>query len=338
MALSSHAPRQERRTLTLHPILLQNWRDVAVIGLAVVLFGYLAVGELAARGSSSDYFQLSWLAFISVALLVAGVARFRRVSLVADSHSVRAVNLWGKHKKCCRSELSDVVQVGSAFGRTLQFIRRDNTVAFEVLRNVWTKSQLRRLSEFLDLRIIGLESDSVRSYLGFALALPVVLALDLIFVVPGGALLVSALQADTDASAYVRAYRCPEGPVLGSASCIAVLAATVRSVGDRSFGEFPLAIQLAGNNYEISATSSKATYSLLKPGLTVSAKLWRNKVTYIDLGTGVQTTDNPLYQERSLRSGIPFWIVLLFGIIPLLSRLHPVVTWGSSRAPRGGRL
>ena len=338
MALSSRAARQERRTLTLHPILLQNWRDVAVIGLAVVLFGYLAVGELVARGSSSDYFQLVWLAFSSVALLAAGVARFWRVSLIADSHSVRAVNLWGKHKKCRRSELSDVVQVGSRFGRTLQFIGRDHAVAFEVLRNVWTKSQLRRLSEFLDLRIIGLESDSVRSYLGFALAFPFVLLIDLVFVVPGAALLASALQADKDASAYVRAYRCPDGPVLGSASCVALVAATVRSVGDRSLGEFPLAIQLAGHDYEISAASSKTTYSLLKPGLTVPARLWRNKITYLDFGTGVQTTDNPLYQEHSFRSGIPFWIVLLFGVIPLLSRLHPVFTWGSSRSPRGSRL
>jgi hypothetical protein len=62
--------------------------------------------------------------------------------------------------------------------------------------------------------------------------------------------------------------------------------------------------------------------------MTTGAKWWKGKLTLVRAtdANWIETTDNPLYKEQSARTGPAIWIVALVGLIPILTRLHPVIT------------
>jgi hypothetical protein len=333
MALSLPIPQprlegQPRLVLRLDP--LHNWSDLVVLGFAIVFTTYMAIGELLARGWSKDlgaYNHLSVFAPLAVGLSLMAWRRFHRVRLSVDEEQIEAVSVWGVRKRCRLEDLSEVVQEGKPLARELHF-NQNGTLAFKVWRNVWTGMQLSTLSVFLGLPVPG-QNEPLRSRIGRWTASLFGRGFDALFLVMGGAVLAGAVTADLDARRYEHASAiCSLAPVSTDGACYAVVPVTVATVGARSFGEYALTLSSYAQTYNTTAISNDATYRKFHQGMTAYAKLWKGKLTLIeaDATSQVQTVDNPLYQEGWARTGVPTWIIALVGLIPILSRLHPVIT------------
>jgi hypothetical protein len=155
------------------------------------------------------------------------------------------------------------------------------------------------------------------------------LGLDALFVVMAGALLAGAVTADLQARSYKRAVNeCSVAPPPTVDGCYALVPVKVEAVGDRSFNEYPMTLNLYAQMYVTSGVSNQATHDEFRVGVTTGAKWWKGKLTLVQArdANWIETTDNPLYKEQSARTGPPIWIVALVGLIPILTRLHPVVT------------
>jgi hypothetical protein len=333
MALSQARPQPEaerpEQRLVLHLDLLHNWSDLVVLGFAVVFSAYLALGELLARGWSNDpdvYNNLSIWAPLALGLSVIAWRRFRRISLSVDEGKIEAVSVWGVRKECRLQDLSDVTVQGRPLARELHF-NRSGTVAFKVWRKVWTGMQLRTLSVFLGSPVPN-ETEPMRGRVAAWTARLFILSLDGLFLIMGGAVLVSAFTADLDAHIYQRASAiCSTLAAASDGGCYVVVPVTVAAVGQRSFGEYAMTLTSYAQTYETTAASSERTYRKFSVGMTSYAKLWKGKLTLIQADKySVDTTDNPLYEEGWARTGVPTWIVALVGLIPVLARLHPIVT------------
>jgi hypothetical protein len=334
MALNQPGPQPAasgpQQTLVLRLDPLHNWSDLVVLAFAIAFTAYMAVGELLARGWSKDpgvYNHLSVFAPLALGLSVMAWRRFRRVRLTVDEEQIEAVSVSGVRKRCRLEDLSDVTQEGKPLARQLHFNQK-GMVAFKVWRNVWTGMQLRTLSVFLGVPVPG-EYEPIRSRLALWTASLFARGLDALFLVMGGAVLAGAVTADLDTHAYRRATTiCSALPMATNENCYAILPVTVVAIGERTFNEYPMTLKAYAQTYAATATSDSATYSKFRVGMTTYAKLWKGKLTLIqaDAANWIESTDNPLYQEGWTRSGLPTWIVALVGLIPILSRLHPVVT------------
>ncbi|HEY4845150.1 MAG TPA: hypothetical protein VII89_05600 [Candidatus Dormibacteraeota bacterium] len=334
MALSQPVPqpqadsREQKLVLRLDP--LHNWSDLVVLGFAIVFTTYMAIGELLAHGWSKDpplYNHLSVFAPLAVGLSLMAWRRFRRVRLTVDEDQIEAVSVWGVRKRCRLDDLSEVVQEGKPLARELHF-NQHGKPAFKVWRNVWTGMQLSTLSVFLGLPVPG-QNEPLRSRIGSWTASLFARGFDALFLVMGGAVLVGAVTADLDARAYQRAAAiCLQAPASTNGDCYGIVPVTVAAIGKRSFGEYSLTLSSYAQTYDTTAVSNDTTYRKFHGGMTTYAKLWKGKLTLIqaDAASWIESTDNPLYQEGWARTGIPTWIVALVGLIPILSRLHPVVS------------
>jgi len=111
-------------------------------------------------------------------------------------------------------------------------------------------------------------------------------------------------------------------------NCYAVLPVTVAAIGERSFNEYSLTLRSDTQTYDTRAASDSIAYSKLRVGMSAYVKLWKGKLTLIqaDANTAIYSTDNPVYREGLARAGLPIWIVALIGFVPIVTRLHPVVT------------
>jgi hypothetical protein len=334
MALGQAVPQPQaeglQQRLVLHLDLLHNWSDLVVLGFSIVFTAYMAIGELLARGWSKGpgaFDHISVFAPLAVGLCVMAWRRFRRVSLMVDEEQVEAISIWGVHKQCRLDELSEVALEGKSLARELHF-NQGSKVVFKVLRNVWTRMQLSTLSVFLGAQVPG-QHEPLPSRLAAWTASLFIRSLDALFLVVGSAVLAGAVTADLDARAYQRASAiCVVSSASTEGSCYGFVPVTVAAIGERSFGQYSLVLRSYTQTYDTTAISNDATYRMLRVGVTTYAKLWRGSLTLIEAGetNWVETKDNPLYQEGWARTGFPTWLVALVGLIPILSRLHPVVT------------
>jgi hypothetical protein len=334
MALPESGPepaapgREQTLVLRLDP--LHNWSDVVVLGFAIVFTAYMAVGELLARGWAKDsgiYNDLSIFAPLTLGLAVMAWRRFRRVSLTVDEEQIEAVSVWGVRRRCRLDDLTSVEQVGKPLARELLFNQKAG-LAFKVWRNVWTGMQLNTLSAFLGVSVPG-QHEPLRSRLAVWTGSLFLRGFDAVFLVMGSAVLSGAVTADLDARTYQPATTiCSAWSVAAAGTCYVVVPVTVASVGQRTLSEYTMTLNSYAHTYETTASSNASTYSKFRVGMTTYAKLWKGKLTLIraDDANWVESTDNPLYQEGWARTGLPTWIVALVGLIPILSRLHPIVT------------
>lgn len=316
-----------RQPLVLHLDLLHNWSDLIVLSFAALFAVYMATGEFVVGGASisaaSDDLQI--FAPLGVGLSIMIWRRFRRVALVVDDERVLGISVWGVQKECRLDELTDVTQEGRTLARQLIF-RKQGSVAFKVWRGVWTGLQLNTLSVFLGIPVT--QAEPLRSRLDQWTAGVAARTVDALFLIVGGAVLVGGVSADLDARAYQRAQAiCSELSAV-VAGCFAVLPVTVEAIGARSSGHYGMAVRSPARAYETTAVSSAGTYARFSVGMAAYAKLWKGKLTFIkaDERTSVETTDNPFYLAGSARTGFPVLIVALSGLVPVLSRLHPVIT------------
>jgi len=334
MALSQPGPQPaapgRRQTLVLRLDPLHNWSDLVVLAFAIVFTTYMALGELLARGWSKDpevYNHLSVFAPLALGLSVMAWRRFRRVRLTVDEEQIEAVSVWGIHKGCRLEDLSDVTQEGKPLARQLHFNQKGG-IAFKVWRNVWTGMQLSTLSVFLGMPVPG-QHEPIRSRVAIWTATLFARGFDALFLVMGGAVLVGAATADLDAHVYQRATAiCSALPAATSGNCYAVLPVRVVAIGERSFSEYSMTLSAYAQTYDTTAISNNSTYNKFRVGMATYAKLWKGKLTLIQAegANWIESTDNPLYQEGWARTGFPTWIIALVGLIPILSRLHPVIT------------
>ena len=322
------AGREQTLVLRLDP--LHNWSDIVVLGFAILFTAYMAVGELLARGWAKDsgmYNDLSIFAPLALGLALMAWRRFRRVSLTVDEVRIEGVSVWGVHKACRLDDLTSVEQVGKPLARELLFNQKTG-LAFKVWRNVWTGMQLSTLSAFLGVSVPG-QREPLRSRVAVWTASLFLRGFDALFLVMGGAVLSGALTADRDAHTYQPATTiCSALSVAAAGTCYAYVPVTVAAVGQRTLGAYAMALNSYTQTYQTTAVSNASTYSKFRVGMTTYAKLWQGKLTLIraDDANWVESTDNPFYQEGSARTGLPTWILALVGLIPILSRLHPIVT------------
>ncbi len=318
------------QTLVLRLDPLHNWSDIVVLGFAIVFTTYMALGELLARGWAKDsgiYNDLSIFAPLSLGLAVMAWRRFRRVSLTVDEEQIEAVSVWGVRKRCRLDDLTGVEQVGRPLARELLFQQKGG-LAFKVWRNVWTAMQLGTLSAFLGVSVPG-QHEPIRSRLALWTSSLFLRSFDAIFLVMAGAALSGAVTADLDAHTYESATTiCSALSAAAAGTCYAVVPATVAAVGQRTLREYAMTLHSYGRTYGTTAVSNNSTYSKFRVGMTTYAKLWKGKLTLIraDDANWIESTDNPFYQEGLARTGLPVWIIALVGLVPLLSRLHPIVT------------
>ena len=89
----------------------------------------------------------------------------------------------------------------------------------------------------------------------------------------------------------------------------------------------PTRIAFADFRGNVQYVSNNSTYGKFQVGMTTYAKLWKGKLTLIraDDANWIESTDNPFDREGLARTGLPVWIIALVGLVPLLSRLHPIV-------------
>jgi hypothetical protein len=334
MALRESGPepaapdREQRLVLRLDP--LHNWSDIVVLGFAIVFTAYMAVGELLARGWTKDsgiYNDLSIFAPLALGLALMAGRRFRRVSLTVGEDRIEAVSVWGVRKWCRLDDLTSVAQVGKPLARELVFYQKAGPT-FKVWRNVWTGMQLSTLSTFLGVSVPG-EHERLQSRAAIWLGSLFLRGFDALFLVMGGALLSGAVTADLEAHTYQPATTiCSASSVAAAGTCYLIVPVTVASVGQRTLGQYAMTLNSYAQTYETTGASNASTYSKFRVGMTTYAKLWKGKLTLIraDDANWVESTDNPFYQEGLARTGLPTWIMALVGLIPILSRLHPVVT------------
>ncbi len=333
MALSQPGPQPAApgrgQTLVLRLDPLHNWSDLVVLAFAIVFTTYMALGELLAQGWSKDpgvYNHLSLFAPLALGLSVMAWRRFRRVRLTIDEEQIDAVSVWGVRKGCRLEDLSDVTQEGKTLARQLYFNQKDG-IAFKVWRNVWTGMQLSTLSVFLGMPVPG-QPEPIRSRVAIWTATLFARGFDALFLVMGGAVLVGAATADLDAHVYQRATAiCSALPAATNGDCYAVVPVRVVAIGERSFSEYSMTLSAYAQTYDTTAISNNPTYHKFRVGMATYAKLWKGKLTLIqaDGASWIESTDNPLYQEAWARTGFPTWIIALVGLIPILSRLHPVI-------------
>jgi len=334
MALRESGPepaapgREQTLVLRLDP--LHNWSDIVVLGFAILFTAYMAVGELLARGWAKDsgmYNDLSIFAPLALGLALMAWRRFRRVSLTLDEDRIEAVSVWGVRKACRLDDLTSVEQVGKPAARELLFNQKAGP-AFKVWRNVWTGMQLSTLSAFLGVSVPG-HHEPLRSRVAVWTGSLFLRGFDALFLVMGGALLSGAVTADLDAHTYQPASTiCSALSEAAAGTCYVIVPISVASVGQRTFGEYAMTLDSYAQTYETTAVSNASSYSKFRVGMTTYAKLWRGKLTLIraDDANWIQSTDNPFYEEGLARTGLPTWILALIGLIPILSRLHPIVS------------
>jgi hypothetical protein len=332
MALADPAPQPQTEgrvqplVLRLDP--LHNWSDLLVLGFAIFFTTYMAIGEVLVRGWSAPgvYNHLSIFAPVAFGLSTMAWRRFRRVRLIVDEEHVEAISVWGKSKRCRLEDLIEVAEEGKPLARQLLFVQKDG-IAFKVFRNVWTKLQLRTLAVFLGVPVAG-ANEPLRSRLTVWIAAVFTLGMDALFVVMAGAVLADALTADLQARSYKRAVSECSAAAPTEEGCYALVPVKVEAVGDRSFNEYPMTLNLYGQMYVTSGVGNQATHDEFRVGMTTGAKWWKGKLTLVRAtdANWIETTDNPLYKEQSARTGPAIWIVALVGLIPILTRLHPVIT------------
>jgi hypothetical protein len=323
------APDREH-TLVLRLDPLHNWSDIVVLGFAILFTAYMAVGELLARGwakNSGMYNDLSVFAPLALGLALMAWRRFRRVNLTVDEERIETVSVWGVRRRCRLDDLTGVQQVGKQLARQLVFNQKAGP-AFKVLRSVWTGMQLSTLSTFLGVSVPG-QNETLRSRVATWPGSLFMRGFDALFLVMGGAVLSGAVTADLDAHTYQPATTiCSTLSAAAAGTCYIVVPVTVASVGQRTFGQYAMTLSSYTQTYETTAVSTASTYSKFRVGMTTFAELWKGKLTLIWAGDAneVASTDNPFYKEGLARTGFPTWIIALVGLIPILSRLHPIVT------------
>lgn len=331
MALAQPRPYAEETTgpalsLRLDPLL--NWSDIVVLGFAVVYLGYMGLGEILAFGWSSEGAIPKNLAlFVPAALvfLLVGWRRFRWVRLIVGDDEIEAVSFWGVRKHCRLDDLSEVTEEGGFLSPRLVFMKKDDTVAFTVRRDVWTRMQLGSLETFLGLPVSGARKPD-RFGLGGWLAAAFVLGLDVLFLVAGGGALVKAHDADNAALAYQRgAIACPRpNPPYGP--CVSYYTVTVESVGDSAGSH--AAVRLAFDS-ETKATVliDSADRTKLQVGAVTGVESWDGHLTRlrVDDKTWLRTARNPFEIEQADRTGLTLLAVALFALYPILRRLHAIV-------------
>jgi hypothetical protein len=300
-----------------------------VLGFGIVFAGYLALGDILARGFSKDPAILNNLwrfAPIAVALMLVGWRRFRRVTMVVDEEQLVAAGTLGSRKQSRIEDLAEITQEGRPLARQLVFRSKDQLV-FKTLRSVWTRMQLATLSVFLDRAVPGV-SDPIRTRVGLLAAGIFTLALDLVFVVVGGAVLLNAVAADRDAHDYQQAIDfCYKGAAEPAVGCYQVIDLQVFAYGQSVGNNYPMQLATRTRSFVTSVASSD-TPRLLPTGFITYGEVWRGHVTHLESAdkTWLRTTDNPFYQEQAGRSGLPLLFVGLVALFPILFRLHPVLT------------
>jgi len=315
------------RSLVLRLDPLHNWTDLLVLGFGIIFAGYLALGDVFARGFSKDPVILNnfWrFAPIAVALILVGWRRFRRAALVVDDQQIVAAGTLGSRKQCRIEDLAEIAQEGRPLARQLVFRNKDQVV-FKTLRGAWTRMQLTTLSVFLERPVPG-ATDPVRRRVGLWAASVFTLSLDLVFVVVGGAVLVNAVTTDRDAHDYQQAINlCYKGaaPPVG---CYQYVELQVLAFGDPVGNEYPVQLGTRTRSYD-TAVASSDTQRLLPRGFITYGEVWRGRVTHLEAvdKSWLRTSDNPFYREQSARSGGGLLFVGLVAFFPILFRLHPIV-------------
>ncbi len=330
MALAQPEPQPEETpgpTVTLRPDPLLNWSDLIVLGFAIIFTGYLALGESLAIGRPSG--SLLWnsasiFGVLAVGLLLMGWRRFRRVRLIVGDDQIEAISVWGIYKSCRLAELTEVTEEG----RPLNLVFKTNgDVAFKVSRNLWTRMQLRTLETFLDLPVPG-ASGPTRAGGPLRIATVCALALDAIFLAVGGTALVEAYRADSAAHAYQRATSACFIVPSTTDFCYVYQPLVVNAIADPSGDQYPMRFTSAGPVFISTVLMKPADRDKFLIGMPTYAKLWRGHLTLIAIDDQhwLRTTDNPYYVQQSFRTGPPILVVAFLALVPLLRRLHPIVT------------
>ncbi|MDQ6885194.1 MAG: hypothetical protein M3077_13325 [Candidatus Dormibacteraeota bacterium] len=330
MALAQQGPQPQEvpgPTLTLRLDPLHNLLDVIVLGFVIAYLAYMGLGEILAFGWVSEgAIPKNFAIFVPTALVFLLVVwgRFRRVRLRVSEDEVEAVSFWGARKRCRLDELREVTEEGHVLGRRLVLMKKDDTVAFTVRRDVWTRMQLGSLETFLGVPVSGAREPRQLG-LGGWLAAAFVLGLDVLFLVSGGGALVKAHDADTAALAYQRgATACPRpNPPYGP--CVSYYTVTVESVGNSAGSH---AVRLAFDS-ETKATVliDSADRTKLQVGAVTGVQWWDGHLTSlrVDDKTWLRTRRNPFEVEQVARTGLPLLAVAFFALYPILRRLHPIV-------------
>lgn len=155
------------------------------------------------------------------------------------------------------------------------------------------------------------------------------LGVDVAFVALAGSALLNAIAADREAHSYLAAGTvCLTHPAELAGSCYTELPVTVSSVGSWSFGRYSMTLQSSLETFEVTAVSNKTRFSAFHTGMTSYAKRWNGKLTLLRVthGTWIDTTDDPLYADVQAHLGPSIWIVALIGLVPVLLRMHPIIT------------
>jgi hypothetical protein len=315
------------RPLVLRLDPLHNWTDLLVLGFGIIFAGYLATGDVFARGFSKDPAILNnfWrFAPIAVALLLVGCRRFRRVTLVVDDDRLVAAGTLGSRKECRIEDLAEITQEGRTIARQLVFRNKDQVV-FKMLRRSWTRMQLTTLSVFLDRPVPGV-NDPVRRRMGLWAASVFTLGLDLVFVVVGGAVLWNAVAADLEAHDYQQAINVCYNAAAPPVGCYQYVELQVVAFGDPMGNQYPVLLGTRTRSYATGVASTD-TQRLLPRGFITYGEVWRGQLTHLESvdKTWLRTTDNPFYREQAGRSGGGLLFVGLVAFFPILFRLHPIL-------------